>query len=158
MEKRFLVILTIMASIMTMIYASEPINDCKPTVWPTAGIIKYEFNILPNSEIEKFPSDKYLCIEGAPNNSMKVIASASGKIQSIDEPEKGHFIISIDHGCGYISRYAFYAVELNVKLNEQVKRFKILGYPIQSNNENSAQVFYSVELNGKPINPKDLMD
>ena len=62
-------------------------------------------------------------------------------------------MIVIDHGYGFISRYAHLS-KYDVTRNQRVKRGDVIGYMGSTGYSTGPHLHYEVWCNGKPVNPR----
>lgn len=82
-----------------------------------------------------------------------IYATADGKISLIEVSFKGYGKqIEINHGFGFISKYA-HMHEFTVKKGQRVKRGELIGYVGNTGLSTAPHLHYEVERNGKKVNP-----
>ncbi len=82
-----------------------------------------------------------------------VYATGDGKIRWTRSSFGGYGKqIEIDHGFGYVTKYA-HLDKFIVKKGQQVKRGDLIGYSGNSGKSTAPHLHYEVRLNGKKINP-----
>ncbi|MFY0653010.1 MAG: M23 family metallopeptidase [Cyclobacteriaceae bacterium] len=73
------------------------------------------------------------------------------KVQSKDRGGYGKYIY-VDHGFGYITRYA-HLYSINVKKGQKVKRGELIGQVGNTGRSTAPHLHYEVHKNGKRLNP-----
>lgn len=92
-----------------------------------------------------------------------VYATGDGKVKKVRTSFSGYGKqIEIDHGFGYVTKYAHLDM-FNVKKGQVVKRGDIIGFSGNSGKSTAPHLHYEVKKDGKPINPvyyfsKDISD
>ena len=82
-----------------------------------------------------------------------VYATADGQINTIDEKFDGYGkMIIIDHGFGYLTRYA-HLQDFDVHPNQRVKRGQRIGFVGNTGLSTAPHLHYEVLLNGELIDP-----
>ncbi len=92
-------------------------------------------------------------IDFAAPTGTPVYATADGKVITVKVRFSGYGkTIEIDHGFGYVTRFA-HLHDFNVKEGQQVKRGELIGYVGNTGLSTAPHLHYEVLLNRKPINP-----
>jgi septal ring factor EnvC (AmiA/AmiB activator) len=155
MMKRCLFLVLIIISGLA-IYSSTPETDCIPSIYPAKGFIVRSFGAYFDPLTMSVKISDSICMGTAPGIYTKISASAPGVVKSIEKKNPG-YVVTIDHGCGYISRYAYPGDNLNVALGQSVKRFDIIGFIGTKGDKVEPVFYYKVEYNGAPIDPFSLI-
>jgi len=148
----------IMAALFTGAHAqtAETEKDCTPSIFPAKGFIIQHYGCYFGNEWPylKFNPGIRMTRRTKP---MKVIATAPGIVKFIEKKENLGYIVTIDHGCGYVSRYRYIDNELNVKEGQTVKRSDVIGSIGTEGSQSEPLLVYIVEHNGTPIDLRDLL-
>ncbi len=125
---------------------------CTPTIRPVEGgyiSSSFGYRTSPFTERKEFHKGLDISIkQGSP-----IIATADGVVSfSGAKGLLGNTII-IDHGYGFVTRYA-HAKELLKKRGEKVKRGDVIAYVGNTGRSTGPHVHYEVKLNGVQVNPK----
>ncbi|MDH5396739.1 MAG: M23 family metallopeptidase [Cyclobacteriaceae bacterium] len=82
-----------------------------------------------------------------------IYATADGKITLVKVSFRGYGKeIEIDHGFGFITKYA-HMHDFNVKKGQMVKRGELIGYVGNTGLSTAPHLHYEVHRNGKKVNP-----
>ena len=154
MTKRNACILILMLS-MVFVFSKKQEKDCIPSIYPVNGYIIREFGEYtdPSSGEKKFNKGIHI---GAKIRS-KVIAVAEGIIKTIGKQEDSGYVVTIDHGCGYTTRYVHLMKNLKVKEGQKVKRHDVIGFLGDSGSKKEPFLYYEIRYNNKPINPSSVI-
>lgn len=82
----------------------------------------------------------------------EIIATGDGVVTLASKNGGYGNCIFIDHGFGYVTRYAHLSA-YNVKKGDKVKRGQIIGYVGNTGKSTSPHLHYEVRKNGKAVNP-----
>ncbi|HMQ00698.1 MAG TPA: M23 family metallopeptidase [Cyclobacteriaceae bacterium] len=92
-------------------------------------------------------------IDFAAPTGTPIYATADGTVKTVNLRFSGYGkTIEIDHGFGYVTRYA-HLHDFNVKVGQQVKRGELIGYVGNTGLSTAPHLHYEVMLNRKHINP-----
>ncbi|MEL6653705.1 MAG: peptidoglycan DD-metalloendopeptidase family protein [Bacteroidota bacterium] len=125
-----------------------------PSLRPVEGKIVSGFGMRmhPIMKVEKLHSG--VDFRGAIGDPVK--AAGSGTIVKSENKPKGYGIyLDIDHGNGYVSRYAQLS-KVDVVVGQEVKQGDIIGKVGSSGMSKGPHLHYEVRLDGKPIDPEPL--
>lgn len=95
-------------------------------------------------------------IDFAAPRGTPVMATGNGKIKFVKNDSDlqtgyGNYI-EIDHGFGYVTKYA-HLKDVSVKKDDEVKRGELIGYVGSSGGSAAPHVHYEIILHGKKIDP-----
>jgi len=125
-----------------------------PDMWPTKGYLTWTFKEITNAKTKKKFFHKGIDI--AAKRGSKIIAPAAGKIlKSTFEKRWGKYLV-IDHGNGYISKYA-HLDELKVKKGDKVKKGYLIGLVGNTGVSKGPHLHWEVHYKGKAIDPLKLI-
>jgi len=81
-----------------------------------------------------------------------VYATADGRVRKAHRDGGLGRVVVIDHGNGYVTRYAHNS-EIKVTQGQEVRRGDVIALVGRSGRATAPHLHYEVRLNGKPINP-----
>lgn len=112
-----------------------------PYSLPTSAAITE--NLQPSQRLFPAQNDYYRGL---------LLAPANGIITFVDVNSDTGTNVIIDHGHGYITRYACLKSVIK-KMGELVLKGEVIGYAGTSSSETPSQFSYEILLNGLPVNP-----
>ncbi len=151
----------------------EPAQDVVPTAktdtlhfdkskasWPIEGEVLLDYSMdatifFPTLEVYRY--NPAMVIGGAVND--KVFSMARGKITDISENEVTGCTVTQDLGDGYKAVYG-QLKELNFAVGDTVEQGQVIGYvnePTKYYVTEGSNVYFSLEKDGTPVNPKDYL-
>ncbi len=121
-----------------------------PTIWPTRGWVssKFGFRTSPFSGRRVFHEG----LDIAARYGIDVRATAKGVVVFSGTRTGYGYIVTIDHGYGYLTRYAHNS-RLLVKVGDKVEKGTPIAKVGSSGNSTGPHVHYEVLSNGIPVNP-----
>ena len=121
-----------------------------PTIWPTRGWVssKFGFRTSPFSGRRVFHEG----LDIAARYGIDVRATAKGVVVFSGTRTGYGYIVTIDHGYGYLTRYAHNSALL-VKVGDKVEKGTPIAKVGSSGNSTGPHVHYEVLSNGIPVNP-----
>ncbi len=121
-----------------------------PTIWPTRGWVssKFGFRTSPFSGRRVFHEG----LDIAARYGIDVRATAKGVVVFSGTRTGYGYIVTIDHGYGYLTRYAHNS-QLLVKVGDKVEKGTPIAKVGSSGNSTGPHVHYEVLSNGIPVNP-----
>jgi murein DD-endopeptidase MepM/ murein hydrolase activator NlpD len=130
--------------------AAEILETFSPTQWPVAGRVAREF--APGSHGDRgHPGLGIQAPSGAP-----ITASGRGRVLETGYDDAiGNYVI-LDHGFGFHSLYGQTDRILVVK-DQMVDRGQIIAYLGTSDPENGAQLYFEIQLDGEPVDPRQYL-
>lgn len=125
-----------------------------PSVWPTKGYLTSAFGerIHPFTGRESFHNGQDI----ATQYGNKVIAPADGTVLVAEYQDYYGYLLVIDHGFGYTTRYGHLA-SFAVKEGQRVKRFQTIGYVGNTGRSSAPHLHYEVRYFGKPMPPMNFI-
>lgn len=124
--------------------------DHTPSIWPSRGWISRSYGM----KADPFTGIKQMHrgLDIANHTGTPIVASADGRVSSVRKNGGMGKTIVIDHGYGFVSRYAHLS-EYKVKRGQQVKRGDVIGLMGSTGYSTGPHLHYEVIRNGKSINP-----
>ena len=121
-----------------------------PSIWPTTGWTSRGFGMKhdPFTGMKQF----HRGIDVASRMGTPVIATADGRIKMAGKNGGMGKTIVIDHGYGFVSRYAHLS-KYEVKRGQRVKRGDVIALMGSTGYSTGPHLHYEVIRNGKSINP-----
>jgi murein DD-endopeptidase MepM/ murein hydrolase activator NlpD len=125
-----------------------------PSIWPAHGWLTSRVGSREDpitGERDFHPGLDISADHGSP-----VYATADGTVSQA-EPQSGYGnLVIVDHGFGLESRYGHLS-RYKVRTGERVKRGDVLGYVGSTGRSTGAHLHYEVRLNGRLLNPLQLL-
>ena len=128
--------------------------DHTPSIWPTKGWNSrgYGMKYDPFTGYKQF----HRGIDVANRTGTAIIAAADGKIRSAGRAGGMGKMIVVDHGYGFVSRYAHLS-EIATQRGTRIKRGDVIGYMGSTGYSTGPHLHYEVWRNGKALNPRDFI-
>jgi murein DD-endopeptidase MepM/ murein hydrolase activator NlpD len=92
-------------------------------------------------------------VDIAGKSGTKVLAAASGLVTWVGKKSGYGFLIEIDHGSGYVTRYA-HNKEITVKVGDVVKQADVIAKMGSTGRSTGPHVHFEVLRHGKKVNPR----
>jgi murein DD-endopeptidase MepM/ murein hydrolase activator NlpD len=128
-----------------------------PSILPTNGSISSSFSRMRQHPILNRARPHEGVDITAPRGTA-IVAAAKGRVRFVGYQGEFGLMVEIDHGFGYITRYA-HASRALVRAGQQVKRGDTIAQVGETGLAVGPHLHYEVLLNGRAINPKPyLMD
>ena len=121
---------------------AEKIAMLVPNIYPLKGAASL---VTDSEEDDKL---QFVCSTGA-----KIVAAASGSVESVSLDANDSYILCINHGNGYKTEYRGKGLCLVTK-DEVVKKEDIIFIVVEDN----IQIDYRIKNDNKYINPMDVME
>lgn len=128
--------------------------DCIPSIQPVSNsdlkrtASGYGYRMDPIYHVRKFHAGMdFTCPKGTP-----VYATGNGRVIFAKWKTGYGNCIDIDHGYGYVTRYAHLS-KIRVRVNQTVTRGEIIGDAGSTGKSTGSHVHYEVILNGRNQNP-----
>lgn len=141
-----------------------PVKQIKniPDIWPAKGYLTLTFGDERRTDEtgrvvdQKGKIVKHKGVDIAAKRGSKVIAPATGKV--IDAKFFKYYgkMVILDHGNGYISKYA-HLDELKVKKGGKVKKGSLIGLVGSTGKSTAPHLHWEVHYKGKPVDPLKLI-
>ena len=148
-----------MAGLESSVKEYDALRAATPSIWPVAdngeGFISSHFGwrTSPTSGRNEFHEGLDIGVYyGTP-----VLATANGRVKFAGWRTGYGHTIDIDHGFGYVTRYA-HLQQIKVREGEEVKRGELIGLSGNSGTSTGPHLHYEVILNGTPRNPLNYID
>ena len=123
-----------------------------PAIWPTQGWMTSRFGTRVSPFTGKRQFHAGIDIAGALGT--EIVATADGKVVFSGKKGPMGYAVIIDHGFGIRTHYG-HNKELKVKKGEKVVRGQVIALLGSSGRSTGPHLHYTVELNGKAVNPLD---
>lgn len=125
-------------------------EDHTPSIWPVYGRISsyYGYRFHPIERATKFHEG----IDIAVQPGMQIRAAAAGQVTYSGWKAGYGYMIEINHGYGYVTRYGHNS-RLIVKRGQTVKKGQVIAYSGSTGLSTGPHLHYEVIVNGKPVNP-----
>lgn len=121
-----------------------------PTLWPVKGWLSSQFGyrVSPFTARQTFHEG----IDIAARYGTDVYSTAKG-IVVYAGPKSGYgYLVTIDHGYGYITRYGHNS-SISVKVGDKVEKGQVIAKVGSSGRSTGPHSHYEVLVNGIPVNP-----
>lgn len=103
----------------------------------------------PFYKVQKF----HRGIDFSAANGTPIYATGDGSVVRLERSRRGYGnILTIDHGFGYVTRYA-HLKEFKVRRGEKVKRGQLIATVGNTGKSTAPHLHYEVHKNGRPVNP-----
>lgn len=121
-----------------------------PTIWPVRGWVSspFGFRASPFSGRRVFHEG----LDIASRYGLDVRATAKGIVVFAGERAGYGYIVTIDHGYGYMTRYAHNS-RLTVKVGDKVNKGDVVAKVGSTGRSTGPHSHYEVLVNGIPVNP-----
>lgn len=124
--------------------------DHTPSIWPSRGWLSRGYGMKndPFTGVRQM----HRGIDVANHTGTPIIATADGKVKSTRKNGGMGKTVVIDHGYGFITRYAHLS-EYKVKVGQKVKRGDIIALMGSTGYSTGPHLHYEVSRNGRSFNP-----
>lgn len=130
-----------------LIAYQESVNASTPSIWPSSGDVSSPYGLRWGG------SDYHPGIDIADDIGTPIVATADGVVTDAGWNSGGYGnMVDIDHGNGYMTRYA-HAESVVVSPGQEVRRGEIIAYMGSTGYSTGPHVHYEVRVNGRPVNP-----
>lgn len=143
-------------------YNLMPEDTGIPDIWPAKGYLTLTFGderrVDESGRVVKQKGKiiKHKGVDIAAKRGSKVIAPAAGKVIEAKFFKYYGKMVILDHGNGYISKYA-HLDELKVKKGKKVKKGSLIGLVGSTGTSTAPHLHWEVHFKGKPVNPLNLL-
>ncbi|MCK5220379.1 MAG: M23 family metallopeptidase, partial [Candidatus Aminicenantes bacterium] len=133
-----------------------------PDIWPAKGYLTLTFGDERRTDKtgmvvkQKGKIIKHKGVDIAAKRGSKVIAPATGKVIEAKIFKYYGKMVILDHGNGYISKYA-HLDELKVKKGKKVKKGSLIGLVGSTGTSTAPHLHWEVHYKGKPVDPLKLI-
>lgn len=119
----------------------------RPSIWPASGDVSSPYGLRWNG------SDFHPGIDIANDIGTPIYATADGIVTDAGWNSGGYGnMVDIDHGNGYVTRYA-HASQVAVVAGQAVKQGQVIAYMGSTGYSTGPHVHYEVIINGQAVNP-----
>jgi len=115
--------------------------DMFPNMLPVMGVISRHF------------SEEHQATDFAAAMNEPVFATASGKVIFAGDNGNLGLEVEIDHGGGFITRYAHLA-RISTKKGNNVRKSEAIGFVGNTGNSSAPHLHYEISFNGKLVDPE----
>lgn len=153
LERRARLLSSSLAEATDSLVAHRDLLESTPSIFPTRGWLSSPFSesrihpifheALPHEGID------ISAPEGTP-----ILATAKGRVTAAGWAAGLGYMVEIDHGYGYTTRYG-HASKLLVQRGQFVSRGDVIAQIGSTGIANGPHLHYEVRLHGKPQNPED---
>lgn len=133
----------------SFIRRQKEIWQATPSIWPTSGWISCKFG-------SKKEGGFHYGIDISNARGTRVRATADGKVVLAYRSGGYGFLVVIDHGNGFRTRYA-HNHKILVKNGDKVKKGQVIAYMGSSGKSTGTHLHYEVRMVGKAVNPLNYM-
>lgn len=126
-----------------------------PSILPTAGYVSSSFSRSRWHPILERPRAHTGIDISAPKGT-PIVAAAKGRVKFVGWQGEYGLMIEIDHGYGYVTRYA-HASRVNVRVGQEVTRGEKIGEVGSTGLAVGPHVHYEVLERGRPVNPRNFI-
>lgn len=123
-----------------------------PSIWPAKGWYSSPYGM--RSDPFTGARQMHRGIDLANHIGTPIIATADGRVASVNKSRGLGTIVTVDHGYGFRTRYAHISKAM-VKVGQQVKRGDVVALMGNSGHSTGPHLHYEVIRNGKSLNPID---
>ena len=123
-----------------------------PDIWPVKGIVDKYFGSFIDTATgeERFNNGIYICTK----EGEKVRATAEGYVKNIKKSKDGNYMVVVDHGNSYITRYGNLS-QVDVKEKEYLKMGENIGVVGKTADEKMPFLYFEIQFENKPVDPFD---
>lgn len=133
----------------------EALSKATPSIWPTFGYVTAGFGERVHPLFRKKEFHKGIDIANLSGTS--VFATAYGRVEFAGWKDGYGYIIILDHGYGYTTKYA-HLKNIYVKIGTYVKRGQLIGSIGSTGLATGPHLHYEVLVADKPVNPWGYLD
>lgn len=126
------------------------LDDPSPTGWPLSspGLVTQD------AFAAEAPDHTGLDIAVAMHSYIR--AAGAGVVQAVDDDAIYGFNVQVDHGGGYVTRYA-HAAAILVEAGQSVRKGEVIGLSGSSGRSSAPHLHFEVTLDGVPVDPLTLL-
>jgi len=134
--------------------ADQALSRAAPSIWPLAGWLSSGYGQ------RKDPFDGspefHAGLDIAADRGTPVRATADGTVQTAGFNGNYGNAVLVDHGYGISTRFGHLS-RLGVRPGQAVRRGAVIGFVGSTGRATSPHLHYEILLNGRPINPLNLL-
>tara|TARA_B100001964_G_scaffold228856_1_gene280490 strand:- start:2 stop:919 length:918 start_codon:yes stop_codon:yes gene_type:complete len=121
-----------------------------PSIWPVRGGVTsgFGYRLSPYSGFREMHEG----IDIATRLHSNIVSPADGFVIRADRNQIHGLILEIDHGYGFITRYAHNSKNL-VKVGDRIKRGQLIAQSGNTGRSTGPHLHYAIFLKGIPVNP-----
>ena len=129
--------------------------EAMPFLFPVGGLVSSPFT---HSRLHPILDTHlpHLAIDVSAERGDPIIASGKGVVTFAGEKKGYGWVVDIDHGYGFMSRYA-HASKLLVYRGKRVRRNEVIALVGCSGTCVAPHLHFEIHLNGKPVDPMEYM-
>ena len=126
----------------------------RPSIWPVAGEEAWLSSGFARSRLHPLLLKRrpHLGLDLSAPRGAPVVATAQGTVTKVWKEAALGRVIEIDHGFGYITRYA-HLLEASVRNGQSVERGEVIGAVGKTGLATAPHLHYEVHVDGRPVNP-----
>jgi len=143
-----------LAFVRTKVEGEQALARATPTIWPLAGWLSSGFG--NRRDPIDGTRDFHPGLDIAANKGTPVRATADGTITSAAYSGNYGNAVLVEHGFGISTRFGHLS-QFAVRDGQQVTRGDILGYVGSTGRVTGSHLHYEILLNGRPINPLQML-
>ncbi len=126
----------------------------RPSIWPVAGEEAWLSSGFARSRLHPLLLKRrpHMGLDLSAPRGAPVVATAEGTVVKVWKEAALGRVIEIDHGFGYVTRYA-HLLEAGVRGGQSVERGEVIGSVGKTGLATAPHLHYEVHVEGRPVNP-----
>jgi murein DD-endopeptidase MepM/ murein hydrolase activator NlpD len=153
LERRARLLSSSLAEATDSLVAHRDLLESTPSILPTSGWLSSPFSASRFHPIHHLDLPHEGIDISAPEGT-PILATAKGRVTAAGWTAGLGYMVEIDHGYGYVTRYG-HASKLLVQRGQLVSRGDVVAQIGSTGIANGPHLHYEVHLHGKPQNPMD---